>query len=218
MPRFASPFATMMLAFFASTALAAPRQNSPAPKVPADQPAAKAAAVAETNQKPDAAEPAAKPSPAASAFEKMKSLAGKWDLEEPSAVEPGAKPDESQAKPKQIVVYRVTSAGSAVEETLFPGTPHEMVTMYHLDGDALMLTHYCAVGNQPHMRATKFDNPSQIAFGFAGGTNMNPATDSHMHDLTLTFVDADHIKAEWSFYERGEKRDVKNFNWKRARD
>jgi hypothetical protein len=42
------------------------------------------------------------------------------------------------------VEYRVTGAGSAVVETLFPGTPHEMVTVYHARKGVLCMTHYCA--------------------------------------------------------------------------
>src|SRR5579883_3440161 len=80
----------------------------------------------------------------AAGFESLKKLAGDW-------VQIG-----KDGKPAGPVVssIRVTSAGTAVEETLFPGTAHEMVTMYHLDGGELVLTHYCALGNQPHMRLT----------------------------------------------------------------
>ena len=52
-----------------------------------------------------------------------------------------------------VARYAVTAAGSAVVETVFPGTEHEMVTVYHADGSDLVLTHYCMEGNQPRMRA-----------------------------------------------------------------
>ena len=48
--------------------------------------------------------------------------------------------------------YRVASGGSVVQETLFPGSPHEMISMYHLAGGQLVMTHYCAMGNQPRMK------------------------------------------------------------------
>lgn len=51
--------------------------------------------------------------------------------------------------------FALTSSGSAVRETMFPGTPHEMINMYALDGNSLVLTHYCAGGNQPRMRAER---------------------------------------------------------------
>ncbi|MCK7511304.1 MAG: hypothetical protein MZV70_49445 [Desulfobacterales bacterium] len=53
--------------------------------------------------------------------------------------------------PAVSVTYRITANGSVVLETLFPGTDHEMLTLYHLDNDRLGLTHYCAMGNQPRM-------------------------------------------------------------------
>src|ERR1700739_676546 len=58
-------------------------------------------------------------------LEALKQMAGDW-------VEVG-----KDGKPTDKIVssIRVTSAGTAVLETLFPGTNHEMVTMYHLDGD-----------------------------------------------------------------------------------
>jgi hypothetical protein len=46
---------------------------------------------------------------------------------------------------------------------------------------------------------------------------MDPAKDGHMHDLTLTFVDADHIKAEWTYFEDGKKSDVTVFELKRKK-
>ena len=50
-------------------------------------------------------------------------------------------------------VFRVTAGGSAVEETVFPGTEQEMVTLYFVRDGRLQLTHYCMAGNQPHMLA-----------------------------------------------------------------
>ena len=148
-------------------------------------------------------------------FEKLKSLAGEWvreSVQEGADAKPEKKTDDQVA-----IVYKVISAGSVVMEHLLPGTPHEMVTMYHLDGPDLMLTHYCALGNQPRMKAEKSDDANKIVFKFAGGTNMDPAKDGHMHDLTLTFVDADHIKAEWTYFEDGKKSSVTIFELKRKK-
>ena len=76
-------------------------------------------------------------------LEALKKLAGDWV----------AVGKDGKATAKVISSIRVTSAGTAVQETLFPGSDHEMVTMYHLDGDDLILTHYCSLGNQPRLRA-----------------------------------------------------------------
>ena len=120
-------------------------------------------------------------------FETLKGLAGDW-------VEIG-----KDGKPTDKVVssIRVTAGGNTVQETLFPGSDHEMVTMYHLDGKDLVLTHYCMLGNQPRMRAEPSKDTSKIAFKFIGATNLKSNDDQHMHEATLTIVGKDHIQAKW---------------------
>ena len=155
----------------------------------------------------------AKPAKEHAGFEKLKQLAGEWEYSKPPADEKG----EHKDAPSTVVVYKTIAAGSAVQETLFPGTPHEMVTMYHLDGDDLMLTHYCAAGNQPQMKAEKSADSNKLEFKFAGGTNMDPAKDTHMHELTLTFTDADHLRADWTTYQNGKSAGVTTFELKRKK-
>lgn len=127
-------------------------------------------------------------------FEQLKKLAGKWT----------GKGDCMGRDEDVTVIYKVTSAGSAVMETIFPGTDHEMVTLYTVDGDKVVLTHYCALGNQPRLQAEKTDKANKIAFKFVGGTNLNPAEDMHMHEGTMEWLGADHIKSEWTAYHKGK--------------
>ena len=99
-------------------------------------------------------------------FAKMKELAGEW----------------TNKAEGQTVIYRVMSKGKSVMEILYAGTDHEMVTMYYLDGDDLVATHYCVQGNQPRLKLdTKDSRTSKLVFDFAGGTNLDPAKDTHMH-------------------------------------
>jgi hypothetical protein len=126
----------------------------------------------------------AKTTAANPAFERVKKLAGTW-----VEADKDGKPTD-----KVFSVVRVTAAGSAVHETLFPGQPQEMVSIYHLDKGDLVMTHYCALGNQPKMKADPASPKNQIRFAFAGGTNLDPAKDMHMHAATLTFIDDDHIQ------------------------
>jgi hypothetical protein len=72
-------------------------------------------------------------------LERLKKLAGTW-----VAADKDGKPTD-----QVVSVIKVTSAGSAVQETLFPGQPHEMVSIYYRVGADLVMTHYCALGNQP---------------------------------------------------------------------
>ena len=131
---------------------------------------------------------------AASPLDAIKALAGEWT----------GKASHGDEKFDATVSYRVTSGGSAVVETLFAGTPHEMITMYHMNGNDLLLTHYCAAQNQPRMRAAKSENAKKLEFKFLDGTNMDPAKDMHMHEASIELVDADHIKSEWVTFVQGK--------------
>src|SRR5436305_965324 len=75
-------------------------------------------------------------------FNQIKSLNGKWAM------------TGSEASMKGEIDFVVSSNNSVVREIMFPGTPHEMTNVYHLDGPSILMTHYCAMGNQPHLRAT----------------------------------------------------------------
>lgn len=88
------------------------------------------------------------------------------------------------------VTYRVIGGGSAVQETLFAGQPHEMVSMYHMDGARLVMTHYCAAGNQPSYVAGPGNVPGEIRFHFERLSNGDPSKDMHMHEGSSR-VDAD---------------------------
>ena len=127
-------------------------------------------------------------------LERLKKLAGTW-----VAADEEGKPTENV-----VSVFKVTAAGSAVQETIFPGAPHEMVTLYHLDGGKLMLTHYCALGNQPKLVADPKSPKGSLKFDFVGGTNFDPAKDMHMHEGTIKFIDADTIEWSWVGYDKGE--------------
>jgi hypothetical protein len=126
-------------------------------------------------------------------LEKMKKLAGTW-----LAADKDGKPtDQVQS------IIKVTSGGSVVHETLFPGQPHEMISIYTVNGPDLVMTHYCVLGNQPSMKADPNSSENQIVFQFNGGGNLDPKKDKHMHEATLTFVDEDHIEVKGTGWENG---------------
>jgi len=76
--------------------------------------------------------------------------------------------------------------------------------VYHQDGKDLVLTHYCMLHNQPRMRAKLNGESNKLEFKFEGCTNLKSEKAPHMHDLTIEFVDKDHIKATWSLYKDGK--------------
>jgi hypothetical protein len=132
--------------------------------------------------------------PTSASLEPFKALAGEWIAAE----------DGDMVKKGDLVArYAVTASGSAVVETVFPGSEHEMVTVYHADGPDLVLTHYCMEGNQPRMRARGAQG-SRFDFAYDGGTNIDPRRDRHMHSATFDFASADEIRSEWSELAEGK--------------
>lgn len=132
--------------------------------------------------------------PGSPALDRFKALTGDW-----VAAEDG----EMFKKGDLVARYAVTAAGSAVVETIAPGTPHEMVTVYHADGPDIVLTHYCIEGNQPRMRA-KNPTGSRFDFAFDGGTGIDPKKDRHMNSASLEFVGPNELRSVWTEIEAGK--------------
>ena len=139
-------------------------------------------------------------SAAAQGFDRLKALEGDWIDADGVFGQKG----------KVAVTYRVSSGGSAVIETFPVGTPNEMITMYHLDGSMLTLTHYCTSNTQPRMTSTGLQG-NVLAFDYAGGTNIDPAKTSHMHAARLEFISADEIKGTWHNWEGGKENHAATF-------
>lgn len=140
-------------------------------------------------------------------LERFKLLAGEWI----GKSKHGDKENEAR------VVYKVTSGGSAIVETIDPNGPHEMVTVIHADGDALLLTHYCMIGNQPHMKATPKAGDKKVAFEFVKATNMKSDKDMHMRNVTFTFLDKDTLRTEWTSFMDGKEAGKAVFDLKRKK-
>lgn len=143
----------------------------------------------------------------APALERFAKLEGEW-------IGKGMHGDTEQ---EVRVVYKVTSGGSAVVETMGPDTDHEMVTVIHPDGDSLLLTHYCMLGNQPQMRAKPKPGDNQVAFEFVRATNLASDKDMYMRSVTFTFVDQDTLKTEWTNYTDGKEAGKSAFEFKRQK-
>lgn len=136
-------------------------------------------------------------------FEKLKGVLGTWE-------------QEVEGKKVVALVSKLTSAGNVIQETMFPGTEHEMTNMYHSDGDAVVVTHYCAIGNQPRMKATKFEGDT-ITFSFVDGTNMKSLKDAHMGKLVLTMKGTDALVQDWTNYKDGKEAGSVKFEMSRKK-
>jgi len=136
---------------------------------------------------------------AAAALARLSTLAGQWD----GTVEwSGARSD----KGTMSVTYSLTGGGSAVLENLGSGGVTMMTTVYHLDGHELRMTHYCAAGNQPRLKARHIDLAhGTIDFDFVDATNLRSAAAPHVHGFTIQFVDDDHLILRFRFLAEGKE-------------
>jgi hypothetical protein len=128
-------------------------------------------------------------------FDAVKSLAGNWHGK------------TSMGGPVQVS-YKDTAGGSAVMAEIkseMHGKSEDMISMFHMDGDRLLLTHYCAAGNQPRMQATVSSDGKTISFDFLDATNLASPDDGHMQRVVFTFTDANHHSEEWHFMNHGKE-------------
>lgn len=149
--------------------------------------------------------PAASPDQKAALLGRVQGLQGTW-----------AKVDEQGVvHPDATLTFASTAANSVVREVMFPGSPHEMLNVYHMDGPDLVVTHYCAAGNQPRMRARSASGNS-IAFRADGVTNLTDPSKPHMAELTLIFNDDGTLTQDWKSMQNGELTDHAVFRFKKV--
>jgi len=149
-------------------------------------------------------------SDAQKAFDKMKTLAGSWEGRV-TTVPPEA---DIEGKLAQVSL-RVTSMGNALmQEATSAGRPDDPITMFYLDGDRLLLTHYCDAGNRPRMTGKLSADGKTVAFEFldvAGSTQYG-----HMHHGSFTIIDSNHHTEDWTFMH-GDKPVHAHFDLQRTK-
>ena len=124
---------------------------------------------------------------AGSDFDRLKTLVGQWDATSPEG--------------KQRITFQLISEGTALMELM---VNESMVTVYHPDGESIMMTHYCAAGNQPRMRAQRSGGDS-LAFQFVDASNLKGSADGYMQRLVIKFQDKDHVTEEWTWTAGGKE-------------
>ena len=95
-----------------------------------------------------------------------------------------------------------------MEERSFDAHPGEtMLTIVHLDGERLMLTHYCAAKNQPRLLATTISPDGKtFEFTFLDATNLPSRDKGHMDKAVYRFIDENHFTTKWTWYENGQEK------------
>ena len=159
----------------------------------------------------DAQKSGSQKSDAQESFDKLKTLAGSWEGRVAGV------PQQADVEGKLTKVsFRVTSMGNALmHEMTVGGRPDDPITMLYLDGDRLMLTHYCDAGNRPRMTAKLSPDGKTVEFDFvdvAGSTKYG-----HMHHAVFTFIDANHHTEDWTFMEPGDKPVHPHFDLRRTK-
>src|SRR5881392_2906967 len=138
-----------------------------------------------------AAAPAADKTKSEEAFDRLASLKGEWKGEINGV--------------DTTLIYTLTANGSALLEECRPGKGPEMITMFTIDGDHLIATHYCSAKNQPQMAtSTITDAQKPLAFSLVRVTGLKSADACHNTGLTVIQEDSDHLTQEWSYQFKGK--------------
>jgi len=132
-------------------------------------------------------------------FQQLVRLAGHWEgTYEWSGARTG--------KGEVIADYSLTGFGSALVESLIQGGKPSMMSVYHLDGNDLRVTHYCAARNQPRLIADKVDAASgQVDFKFVDITNLKSPESGHVSGISLRSLSDKHINLIFRFIGNGKE-------------
>jgi len=123
------------------------------------------------------------------AFTAIKNMPGTWEGNTP--------------KGTVQVIFKITGGGSSVMSEIVG--KEDMISMFHMDGDRLLLTHYCAVGNQPRMQASVSPDGKTFTFTYVDATNLASPDAGHMQRMILTLLDENHHTEEWVFADHGKE-------------
>jgi hypothetical protein len=128
---------------------------------------------------------------ATAAFSRLKSLVGEWEADSPMG--------------KMQTSFELIAGGTALVEHERHEKMPEMLTIYHMDGKRLMLTHYCMAGNQPRMEARAYDPAAgRLEFRFLDITNLAGPAAGYMRNAHIRFIDNKHLSAAWEYLQDGK--------------
>ena len=125
-------------------------------------------------------------SDAQTAFEKMKTLTGSWE-------------GTVMRIPINFTI-RAASSGTAIlhEGNTEKGPPNHEITMFYVEGDRLLATHYCDAGNRSNMEGKMSADGTSVEFNFldvASSTKgglvkrmMFKMIDANKHVVEFTFI------------------------------
>src|SRR2546423_4959923 len=125
------------------------------------------------------------------AFKQLASLVGDWE-----GAQDGVPITET---------YTLTANGTALMAETKPAKSPAMITMFTVDGDHLIATHYCVTGNQPQMvTGVPDDLQKGMTFSLARVTGMKTPEAWHNTGLTVMLDDKDHMTQRWTYLYKGK--------------
>ncbi len=101
------------------------------------------------------------------------------------------------------VTYRLMAGGTSVMAESVMGD-EAMTSLFYVDGDRLLMTHFCPSNNQPRMKATISPDGKTVSFDFLDATNLASPQAGHMHRAIYVFVDPEHYSEDWTWKSEGK--------------
>lgn len=129
-------------------------------------------------------------SDAQKALDHFKAMEGRW-------VGKGAHGETAE------VTYRPIAGGTSVMADIKMGD-EAMTSLYYVDGQKLMMTHFCPSNNQPRMQAAISSDGKTVTFDFLDATNLASLQAGHMHKAVYNFTDAEHYSEDWTWKHEGK--------------
>ncbi|HEY6349114.1 MAG TPA: hypothetical protein VI636_06855 [Candidatus Angelobacter sp.] len=150
-------------------------------------------------------------SDAQKSFDKLKTLAGSWEGHIKTL------PQEADIEGQLMqVTLRVTSMGhTLMHEVTGAGRPDDPVTMMVVDGDRLLLTHYCDGDNRPRMVGRMSQDGKTVEFEFLDISGN--VQHGHMQHAVFTIIDANHHIEDWTYMMPGDKPVHAHFDLQRTK-
>ena len=126
-----------------------------------------------------------KPIDAARAFNLLSSaLPGDWS---------GTRPNGAIVE----VSYRLAAKRSVLAESWTLGPAVDALTLYHLDGERLIASHFCPLGNQPRLQMIGMTE-HRFDFAFFDATGLDEGA-AHQHSFWIDIISTDRFERSESY-------------------
>lgn len=126
------------------------------------------------------------------AFQSLKALVGDWQ-------------GRTEAGRMFLVSYRLIANDTVLVETWTMSPTRQSMTIYHMDGEALIATHYCPQGNQPRLVYRPELSGVRLEFTFRDATNLADPNAAHQHAFWIAIgPGANAFTRNETYIENGE--------------